>query len=158
MLIEGRIWKDGTWWLAQSEIADVMTQGKTRTEAAMMLADAIESLVDRKGFKLTVRDVDREAGTVTIEANEPSVLAALVLRRQREAHGLSLAQVVERLGQTSKTAYARYEQGEVLPSIEKFDELLRAVSPNAAIVIGTRLPPKPAPSQRRGEARRKERG
>lgn len=148
MMIEGRIWKDGTWWLAEAEIADVMTQGKTRTEAAMMLGDAIESLVNRSGFKVTVRDEDRGAGTVTIEANEPAALAALVLRRQREVQGLSLSQVAERLGQTSKTAYARYEQGNVLPSLEKFDELLRAVAPDVSIVIGKRLPAKSSPSRR----------
>jgi ribosome-binding protein aMBF1 (putative translation factor) len=120
-----------------------------------MLADAIESLVNREGFKVTVRDADPEAGTVTIEANEPAALVALVLRRQRVASGLSLSQVVERLGQSSKTAYARYEQGDVMPSIDKIDELLRAVAPDAAIMIGKRLPAKSAGSQRRGEARRK---
>lgn len=155
MLIDGRIWKDGTWWIAESAIADVMTQGKTRTEAAAMLADAIESLVDRDGFKVTVRDEDRDAGTVTIEANESAALVALVLRRQRVASGLSLAQAAERLGQSSKTAYARYEQGDVLPSIEKVEELLRAVSPNAAIMIGTRAPAKPtSPKRTAGEQAR----
>ena len=54
MMIAGRIWKDGSWWLAESEIADVITQGKTRTEAAAMLADAIESLVDRSSFSLSI--------------------------------------------------------------------------------------------------------
>jgi predicted RNase H-like HicB family nuclease/DNA-binding XRE family transcriptional regulator len=152
MLIEGRIWKDGTMWLAESEIADVVTQGKTRTEAATMLADAIESLVNREGFKVTVRDESREMGTVTIAANEPAALVALVLRRQRIASGLSLSQVAERLGQSSKTAYARYEQGNVMPSLEKVDELLRAVAPDAAIVLGKRMPAKSAP-HRRGEAK-----
>jgi len=30
MMIAGRLWKDGTWWLAESEIADVYTQGRSR--------------------------------------------------------------------------------------------------------------------------------
>ena len=142
MMIAGRIWKDGSWWLAESEIADVITQGKTRTEAAAMLADAIESLVDRSSFRVTVRDAPSAGdGGVTVEANDPAALVALVLRRQRQASGLSLADVVEKLGQTSKTAYARYEQGDVMPSMEKFEELLRAVSPRAAVVIGTQARP-----------------
>lgn len=142
MLIAGRIWKDGSWWLAESEIADVITQGKTRTEAAAMLADAIESLVDRSNFGITVRDAPSAGdGGVTIEANDPAALVALVLRRQRLASGLSLADVAEKLGQTSKTAYARYEQGDAMPSLEKFEELLRAVSPRAALIIGTQARP-----------------
>jgi hypothetical protein len=156
MLIAGRIWKDGQWWLAESAIADVMTQGKTRTEAAAMLADAVESLVNRPGFKVMVRDAPSAGdGGVTLEASDPALLAALVLRRQREANGLSLSQAAEALGQTSKTAYARYEQGQTVPTIEKFEELLRAVSPEAAVIIGTRAPTKkakdlPARARRRG--------
>jgi hypothetical protein len=142
MMIAGRIWKDGSWWLAESEIADVITQGKTRTEAAAMLADAIESLVDRSSFRVTVRDAPSAGdGGVTIEANDPAALVALVLRRQRQVSGLSLADVAEKLGQTSKTAYARYEQGDAMPSMEKFEELLRAVSPTATVIIGTQAPP-----------------
>ena len=133
MLIKGKIWKDGNEWLAESEIADVMTQGKTRTEAAAMLADAIESLVDQRGFKVTVRDLTD--GEVLVEANEPGVLCALVLKRQRLAHGLSIADVAAKLGQNSKTAYARYEQGQVTPSLDKFQELLAAVSPEFGVTI-----------------------
>ncbi len=136
MMIAGRIWKDGAWWLAESDVADVMTQGKTRSEAGMMLADAIESLVDRKGFKVTVRDAD--SGNVLIEASDSAVLAAFVLKRQREAHGLSLADVAERLGEPSKTSYSRYERGKVTPSVLRFQELLKAVSPETTLVIAKR--------------------
>jgi len=148
-MIAGRIWKDGSWWLAESEIADVMTQGKTRTDAAAMLADAVESLVERDGFKVTVRDAPSAGdGGVTLETNDPAALVALVLRRQRQAIGLSLSDVVTKLGQSSKTAYARYEQGDVMPSMEKFEELLRAVSPHAAVIIGTQAPAKPRTRRR----------
>jgi hypothetical protein len=146
-MIAGRVWKDGAWWLAESEIADVMTQGKTRSEAASMLVDAIESLANVPGFKVTVRDAPSSGeGGVTLEGNDAAVLVALVLRRQREAAGLSLAEAAEKLGQSSKTAYARYEQGKTVPTIEKFEELLTAVSPAAAVVIGTRKPPKASPA------------
>ena len=50
---------------------------------------------------------------------------------------------MEALGQTSKTAYARYEQGQSVPTMQKFEELLRAVSPDASIVIGVRSSAKP---------------
>ena len=82
MVIEGRIWNDGAWWLAESAIVDVRTQGRTRAGAVAMLADAIESLASQDGFKVSVRDVGDE--TVSIEANDPAALAAFVQRRQRE--------------------------------------------------------------------------
>jgi hypothetical protein len=40
-----------------------------------------------------------------------------------------------------------------LPSIEKVDELLRAVSPDATIVLGKRAPAKSALSQGRSDPR-----
>mgnify|MGYP001584272519 CR=1 FL=1 len=66
MMITGRLWKDGTWWLAESEIADVRTQGRSRKDAALMLADAFETLIDRPGCKVTVSGYGRTSGEVTI--------------------------------------------------------------------------------------------
>ncbi len=137
MLITGRIRRDGSVWLAESPIADVMTQGKSRTEAAMMLGDAIESLVNRADFKVTVRDAG-PAGAVTIEANEPALLAALVLKRQRVAHGLSLSEAAHKIGQASKTTYARYETGQVVPALDKFIALLAVIAPEFGMTLGSR--------------------
>lgn len=81
MMITGRLWKDGTWWLAESEIADVCTQGRSRKDAALMLADAFETLIDRPGCKVTVTGYGRAGGEVMIEASEPVALAAFVLQR-----------------------------------------------------------------------------
>lgn len=39
-----------------------------------------------------------------------------------------------RLGKRSKNAYARYEQGKAMPSVEKLDELLGAIAPDHRIV------------------------
>jgi len=43
--------------------------------------------------------------------------------------------MAERLGATSRNAYARYERGEVVPTVEKLDALLKATSPNGDFVI-----------------------
>ena len=59
---------------------------------------------------------------------------ALLLRRQRESRGLTLAEAAERLGQRSKNAYARYEQGKAMPTVEKLEELLQAIAPDQRIV------------------------
>jgi len=140
MLMKGKIWKEGAEWLAESEVLDVMTQGKTRTEAAAMLVDAIESLADER-LGITIRDLPD--GEVLIESKKSAQLCAMALRRQRLAHGLSIADVAAKLGQSSKTAYARYEQGQVTPSLDKYQELLAAVAPEFGVTISRTRTPSP---------------
>jgi transcriptional regulator with XRE-family HTH domain len=43
--------------------------------------------------------------------------------------------VARRLGSRSKTAYARYEQGRTVPTVEKLFELLAAVAPGEDFVF-----------------------
>ncbi|HET7505406.1 MAG TPA: helix-turn-helix transcriptional regulator [Kofleriaceae bacterium] len=138
MMITGRLWKAGTWWLAESQIADVCTQARSRKDAARMLADAFETLIDRPSCKVTVADPGGADGEVTIEASEPAALAAFVLQRLRQSSGKSLSEVAQAMGRTSKNAYARYEQGRAVPTIEMFDDLLRAVSRDTTLIIGSR--------------------
>jgi transcriptional regulator with XRE-family HTH domain len=45
-----------------------------------------------------------------------------------------LAQAAERLGQRSRNAYARYEQGKSMPTVEKLEQLLSAIAPDQKIV------------------------
>lgn len=63
------------------------------------------------------------------------VLTAFLLRRARQRAGLSLAQVAERLGATSINAYARYERGRSVPTIQKLSELFAAVMPHRDLVL-----------------------
>lgn len=97
-----------------------------------MLADAIELLANRKKF---VVRVTARGKTVMVAANDSGALVALALRRQREKHGLSLADVSARLGATSRNAYARYEQGRSVPTIEKLGELFHPVAPEAPLIL-----------------------
>ena len=147
MLFAGRIWKDGNWWLAEVPLLDLMTQGKTRTEAGAMLKDAIEELVNEKGF--SVRIVDHGNDNVGVDTDRFSTLFALALRRLREAHGLSIAAVTKSLGPKSKNAYARYENGESSPTLDKAMELLRAVAPDEPVVLNMPRTMTPRPRARR---------
>ena len=54
---------------------------------------------------------------------------------EQETKLLTLSEAAERLGAKSRNAYARYEQGRCVPTVEKLDELLRAVAPNRDIVV-----------------------
>ncbi len=135
MRFEGRVWKDkgSRYWLAEVPLLDLMTQGTSKNNASGMLADAIESLVNKKGFRADVRPSGGES--FTVGANQETPLIALMLKRQREAHRLTLQEVARRLGQKSVNAYARYEQGKSVPTVEKLNQLMRAIDPGFEPVL-----------------------
>ncbi|MBN2370843.1 MAG: type II toxin-antitoxin system HicB family antitoxin [Vicinamibacteria bacterium] len=131
---EGKTRKDGRFWLVEIPSLDVMTQGRTRSEALVMIADAIEGHVDKPGFKITVRS--RPDDTFDVGSPDIAALTALLLRRRRQASGLTLAEVAKRLGAQSHNAYARYEQGRSFPTIDKLVKLLAIVDKGHDVVIG----------------------
>ncbi|MFN8628256.1 MAG: helix-turn-helix domain-containing protein [Candidatus Binatia bacterium] len=133
MRFQGKVYRDGDWWLAEVPVFDAMTQGRSRKEALAMIADWFCSIVDRRGFSVRIH----QTGPDAFEASSADArsMISLLLRRQRQKSGLSLAQAAHRLGAKSRNAYARYEQGVSVPTIEKLDRLLRAVAPDREIVV-----------------------
>lgn len=134
MRFSGKIYKDDNFWLAEIPILDLMTQGETKEEACEMVADMVESMVNRNGFKVTVYKSDND--NFEIGSPDSKFLVSFLLQRKRQINGLSLAQVSSRLGMSSRNSYARYEQGKAVPSIEKLNDLFHAVSPDRDMVIG----------------------
>jgi predicted RNase H-like HicB family nuclease len=133
MRLAGRVFKQDKFWVIEVPILDIVTQGHTKNEAYEMIADAIESLVNREGFHIQVfrgKDTYFEVGS-----SQVAELTAFLLRRQRSKSGLTLFDVRKRLGAKSHNAYARYEQGRVVPTIAKLYELLSAVSPDRDFVL-----------------------
>ena len=132
---QGRVWKDGHYWLIEVPALDVMTQAHTRKEAFEMLKDAVESLVDRPGFGV---DVSLQSNNVVLLSahgrNSDKWLAAFFLKQQRAKCGLSLNQLVHRL-KITKNAYAQYEQGKSLPSLTKIQEFVTAMNKNAVFAL-----------------------
>ncbi len=133
MRFSGKIYKNGKFWLAEIPILDLMTQGFTKKEAYEMVADMLETMVNKEGFKIEVYKGKKD--NFEVGSSEPKHMVSLLLQRKREISGLSLAQVAGRLGMTSRNTYSRYEQGRTVPSVEKLDELLRAVCSKTDIVI-----------------------
>jgi hypothetical protein len=134
MRFSGRAWKDGATWLVEVPALDVMTQGRTKRDALAMIADAVEGFVDRPGFRAEVHVGD--GGAIEVGSANAAALTALLLRRRRQASGLTLAEVAARLGASSHNAYARYEQGRAVPTVEKLVELLSVVDDEHDVVIG----------------------
>ena len=133
MRFQGTLRKDGGFWLAEVAVFDALTQGRSRKEALGMVADWFVTMVDRKGFAVEIQPVGPDVFEVS--AVDARKMISLLLQRQRHKSGLSLAQVAERLGVKSRNAYARYEQGVSVPTVEKLDELLRAVAPGRDLVL-----------------------
>jgi hypothetical protein len=102
-----------------------------------MIADAVESLVNRDGFRAAV--FAGPGGRCEVGANDETALVALLLRRARLRSGLSLAQVARRLGARSLNAYARYEQGRAVPTVRQLTRLLSALAPGSDFVLGESL-------------------
>jgi ribosome-binding protein aMBF1 (putative translation factor) len=133
MRLSGRVFKVGKSWAIEVPILCVVTQGHTKKEAYEMIADAIESLVNKKGFKVEV--YPGKGDYFELGSPDLSTLAAFLLRRQRMKRGLTLMEVANRLGAKSHNTYARYEQGKSIPTIEKFNKLLSALSPDNDFVL-----------------------
>jgi DNA-binding XRE family transcriptional regulator len=143
MRLAGRVWRDGRHWLVEVPMLDALTQGRTRTEALGMLADLVATMSPTPDLRVEVWPGPGQA--LELGVADAAALVAILLRRQREKHGLSLAEVAGRLGARSKTAYARYEQGRSVPSVAKLFELLAAVAPGDDFTLTRRERPAPTP-------------
>lgn len=133
MRFEGKVFRDGRFWLAEIPILDAMTQGRTRREALSMAADWLETMIDVDGFKATIHP--RGPAEFELSGTHAAAMVALLLRRRRAASGASLRDVATRLGASSRNAYARYERGDAVPTLDKLDALLKAASPGHDFVI-----------------------
>ena len=133
MRFHGRIYKHGAFWLAEIPILDATTRGRTREDALGRVKDLLETLAGRQGFSLALHPGNQD--DFEVSSPDTRTMTRLLLRRQREGSGLSLADVATRLGAKSRNAYARYERGTSVPTIEKLNELLQAVSPDRDFVL-----------------------
>jgi len=126
MRFAGRVFKEGRYWAIEVPLLGIVTQGRTKKEAFEMVADAIETLVNKSGFRIDV--FTGKGDYFEIGSSDQGALIAFLLRRQRTKQGLSLSEVTRLLGAKSQNTYARYEQGKSVPTVSKLHQLLTAVS------------------------------
>ena len=98
-----------------------------------MIVDWFATMVDRKDFSVRIHSTGGD--DFEVSSDDSRTMISLLLQRQRQKAGLTLAQAAQRLGAKSRNAYARYEQGVSVPTVEKLDELLRAIAPDRDIVV-----------------------
>ena len=119
--------------MAEMPLLEAVTQGRSRREALEMIEDWFVSMVNRPGFAVEAMLTGQDEFEVT--SNDLKSMISLLLQRLRQESGLSLADAAERLGARSRNAYARYERGDSVPTIEKLDQLLKAISPDRDVVL-----------------------
>ncbi len=134
MEMEGKIWKDGKFWLIEIPALDVLSQGKTRKDTLLMVENLILEMMKTyfedeisKDFIVTV--IDYKKNVIGITTNNNRLLLALSLIRQREKSGSTIREASKRLGSKSPNAYAQYERGKINISVDKYEELLIAANP-----------------------------
>ena len=137
MRFSGRVFREGKFWAIEVPVLGVVSQGRTRKEAFLMIADAVEALVNRQGFKIDVFPGKGEY--FEIGSADDRTMVAFLLRRQRAMKGLSLAEVSIKMGGKSVNEYARYEQGRSAPTVKKLNQLLNAVSERDFVLGESRL-------------------
>ena len=137
MIIHGEIEEKDGRYAALLEPLGIYAQGATRAAACAALARTILELAadygPLRGFKVDVSDDGKSTAYVT--SSDPARLIALLLRRQRELHGMSLADVAIAMGAKSRNGFAQYEQARFEPSISKLEEMLAAIAPELVVAI-----------------------
>ena len=134
MRLEVLLEKNGAFWLGEVPALDIMTQGRTKKEAIEMVIDAVETLVDDKYFYAEVKK-SNIPNLYILQSNNQDLLIALLLRRQRQKHGLTLKEMAKRLGSSSVNSFARYEQGKASPTMKKLEQLMTAINPELDPII-----------------------
>lgn len=144
MMITGQIQKaEGGLWRAECPLVGAYTQGRSRKDALVMLADCVEALIGEGCPTVTVTEVavvkaKTETYTVSVDAEDVTLLLAEVLKHQRRIHKLTVADVAKRLGANSLNAYSAYEQGRREASVGKYRQLLAAVAPEVMLSLSVR--------------------
>lgn len=133
MRIEGRLQKSSNYWAAEVPLLFIYTQGKTKKEAYLMVKDAIEELVEKDDFSADIAPGDDNR--FSVGSNNETLLMAFALKQQRSQRLLSIRDVALRLGSNTPSAYSRYENGKVKPSLDKFSQLLRAIDESLEPII-----------------------
>ena len=133
MKIEGKIKKSGKWWAVEVPLLLVFTQGKTKKSAFLLIKEAIEELIDVKGFEVYIDNI--QADTFSVATNNTRRLMAFILKQQRSYYKKSIRQVAAKLGSDSPTAYSRYEQAKTGLNMDKFTQILAAINEESEPVL-----------------------
>ena len=118
--------KGSKYWAVEIPSLGVHTQGTSKNDAYAMARDAVGVLFDSiKMSAIEVSDETADGCLISLPANKE--VFSKFLRASRISHNLTIMDMAKRLNSKSPTSYARYESGKIMPSMEKFSEILEAL-------------------------------
>jgi hypothetical protein len=133
MKFDGRLFKDGKFWMAEIPALDYLTQGRTKQEALDMAVDIVVTGLDRSDVNIVAMADGKDRFVIT--SDNSVALIAHMLKRQRQKKGITVREVSARLGSNSPNAFGVYEQGKSAPTLEKLEELLHAIDPDTDLIL-----------------------
>ncbi|HEY8279369.1 MAG TPA: helix-turn-helix transcriptional regulator [Bdellovibrionota bacterium] len=129
MRIEGKVWKDGKFWVAALPVLEFSTQALKASEVEMMMVDAVRTAMDDS--RLQVKFLKASQDVWVLEFEEAKDFVVFFLKQLRLQQGLSIEEVARRLGFRSRASYFQYEVGRREPSIGQFESIVKAMSQDA---------------------------
>ena len=123
MILSGKVYLEDKdqYKMIEVPLLDLATQGENFEDYLPMISDAILSLDPE--IKFDVKWTEKEKGLFIVESTD-SRLISLILKRTREALGLSQRDAAKKMGFSSHNSIAAYESGEREPTVGKFETML----------------------------------
>ena len=113
-------------FLVTVPMLEAMTQAYSLEEAQEMITDYLSLLIDdnkAKALQFNFKWSNRETGDFVI-LTEDIRFIGIMLKRKRQARGMTLKQSADLLGAKSANSIAAYENNQREPSISKLEKLL----------------------------------
>ncbi len=111
MILSGKYYKDGKFWLVEIPQLDAMTQGMSKKEALVMIQDWVISMTDREDLEIELSDDG--SGSFSIKFLDPAPIVSLMLRRAKKESGMSLSMLMNALDLSSKSvARSRFDSSD----------------------------------------------
>ena len=125
MILTGKLWKDGRYWLIECPALDAMTQGFTKREALEMMVDWVQTALDDPGIKVQIKEAGK--GGFQMKFDDPKPILGLMIDRAREAAGLTYEEVAKRVGLKSRSGIKTMASGKHDPQFSKIANVLSAI-------------------------------
>jgi predicted RNase H-like HicB family nuclease/DNA-binding XRE family transcriptional regulator len=123
--------EDGGYFVSCPTVEGVFSQGETMEEAREMITDALEGVIeaaledDMENYFSDDEYIPKEGEIVEPVRINKKLQVAVSIKIARERHGYTQKQMARKIG-IKQQHISRYEKGIVVPSADRFLELLEA--------------------------------
>lgn len=100
MKLLGNYFKDGKFWIAETPFVNFMDQDRSKSECLAQISSAIEELINVSEFDCSIQDLGN--GEFVLSSENTKLLSCFILKRLREAEGISIREMSKRLGIKSR--------------------------------------------------------